>query len=213
MTVADVIEYAKYGELAQLGVVVNLKSTDPVEVIDAEKQIISYINLGLVELYKRFDLRTEETTVTMLEATTLYTLNEPSLNSIYAAYDELGNSYPLNDESNPLSILTPSYNTIQVPSPSAGGVIYLVYNASPVKLVWAEDLTTVVVEVPPVMLEALLHYIGYRGHGAMNGNVDGENNTHYVRFEASCERLETLGAVPTEDGITSGTKLEDKGFV
>lgn len=213
MTVADVIEYAKYGELAQLGVVKQLKCNTPAEVIEAEKQVISYINLGLIELYKIFSLRTEETTVTMTADNTIYTLTEPTLNSVYSVYDELGQLQSLNDENDANSILTPSYNTLQIQNPSAGGIMYVVYNASPTTIVWNDNLASINVAIPPAMTEALLHYIGYRAHGAMNGEINAENNTHYMRFDASCKRLKELGVVPSEDGMPSATKLEDKGFV
>ena len=213
MTVLDVMEYAKYGELSQLAVGEQLDSDDSARVIDAEKKVLSYINLGLVELYKRFNLKTDETTVTMVEGQTLYTISASNFNSVYELYDELGAKYPLNDESNDNSIMTPSYNTLQIVNPSAGSVIYVIYNASPDRLVWAEDLSTIIVPIAPAMLEALLHYIGYRAHSAMHGEINAENNTHYMRFESSCARMLELGVVPTDDSLVSGEKLEQKGFV
>jgi hypothetical protein len=212
MTVADLIEYAKYGELAQLGAVVQLKSNDPIEIVDAEKQILSYINLGLIELYKRFNLKTDELVVVMEAAKTIYTITEPTFNNVYMVYDENGDYYSLNEEEDPLSILTPSYNTLQVPNPVAGEALYVLYNASPTKLVWVDDLSTLTVEIPPMMLEALLHYIGYRAHGSINGNVDGENNTHYIRFESSCNKIKELGAL-SDDALIHEGILESKGFV
>jgi hypothetical protein len=212
MTVADVIEYAKYGELAQLGVVVNLKSTDPVEVVDAEKQILSYINLGLVELYKRFDLSTKEVVIPLLDNVTIYTITDAYYNNVYAVYGEDGKELGLNNQDDPLSVLTPSYNTVQVPNPITGTSIYVIYSASPTALVWATPLSSITVPLPSSMLEALLHYVGYRAHGAMNGNVDTENNTHYMRFDASCNKLKEIGMF-ADDGLTSDTKLEDKGWV
>lgn len=213
MTVADVIEYAKYGELAQLSVGEQLLDDNPAKVVEAEKKVLSYINLGLIELYKRFSLRTEETTVTMTADNTLYTINEPSLNSIYSIFDEAGKQQVLNDELDANSIMTPSYNTIQIQNPAPGGVLYIVYNASPTAIAWADNLTTIPVPIPPAMLEALLHYIGYRAHSAMHGEINSENNTHYMRFDKSCKDLKELGVVPTEDGMPSAAKLEDKGFV
>jgi len=213
MTVMDIIEYAKYGELAQLNVIKQLNSSVASEVIDAEKKLISYINLGLIELYKRFNLKTDEEVLIMAEDQTLYTITSANFNSVYMVYDEKGDYFPINDEEDNDSIMTPSYNILQIANAVPGEAIYVIYNASPDKLVWAENLNTIVVGVPPAMLEALLHYIGYRGHAAMNGNVDAGNNTHYNRFEASCASMLELGVVPTDDRIVSGTKLEDKGFV
>jgi len=212
MTVTDVIEYAKYGELAQLGVVKQLKSTTPADVVEAEKQILSYINLGVLELYIRFSLRTEETTITLSENITLYTITANAFNSIYAVYDELGKQLSLNDEEDPLSLMTPNYNTVQVPNPVNGAVLYIMYNAVPDTMVWANNLSTVIVPISPMMVEALLHYIGYRAHASMNGNVDGENNTHYVRFEASCKKLREIGAI-SDDALSENKQFDVKGFV
>lgn len=211
MTVADVLEDAKYGELAQLGIVKNLTNADPATVETAERKIVSYINLGLIELFKRFDLRTEETSLIMDVNITVYTLTPPLLNNILAVYDEAGVSIPLNLEEDPNSINTPSYNTLQIPNPSDGGGIFVLYNSAPERLQWNADLSTIPVPIPPSMLEALLHYVGYRGHGATDGNVDAENNTHYMRFEKSCQTLTTLGLIATQ-AIETGLTLEEKGF-
>jgi hypothetical protein len=212
MTLADVIDYAKYAELAQLSVVKQLDSTTTAEVVKAEKQIISYINLALIELYKRFNLRTEQTVVVLDMYETMYTLDIPELNEILAAYDEKGRQYFINSENDELSILTPNFNTIQVPNPVQDEAIFIIYSAAPVRLVWQEDLTLQTVKVPPNMLEPLLHYVGYRAHGALNGEINAENNTHYMRFESSCAKLKEMG-VFSDDALVAGTKLEDKGFV
>ena len=211
MTVASIINYAKYSELSQLGVVKNLKSTRAAEVQEAEKQILSYINLGLIELYKRFTMRSEEEIVAMVEGQSLYTLTDPLLNKVYEVYDENGKPYPLNDETNVNSINTPSYNVIQIPTISLGNSVFVIYNSAPDELLWNADLTTVDIPIPPIMLEAMLHYVGYRGHGATDGNVDAENNTHYMRFDKSCRKLVEEGAVSSDEIIMSKS-LEDKGF-
>ncbi|MFA7029989.1 MAG: hypothetical protein WC179_06950 [Candidatus Cloacimonadaceae bacterium] len=213
MTVADVIEYVRYGELANFGIIKNLSSEYPAEVIDAEKAIISYINLGLIELYKRFNLRTEETVVIMSENLAIYTLNIPTLNSIVGVYDEEGSEYVLNSENDALSILTPSYNVIQVPNPSEGGALYVMYNASPDKIEWNDDLTTLTVPIPPVLYEPLFKYIGYRGCTGMTKDTQTDVQLYYNSFLKSCDIAIQLGVVPTEDPLVSGTKLELKGFV
>lgn len=227
MTVADVIDDAKYGELSQLGVVKKLDNA--ATKADGEKQILSYINLGLIELYKRFNLRTEETVITMVEGQSLYTLDlanvyhDPDnlggyldalpgeLNMVLGAFNEIGNPYPLNDETDPLSVNTPMYNVIQIPNPVAGEGVFIIYRAAPDRLVWQEDVSLINVPISPALLEALLHYIGYRGHGSVDGSIQAENNTHYMRFDASCKRVTALGLV-TMDALM-GNNVQEKGFV
>lgn len=234
MTVEDVFDHAKYGELSQLGVVKNLTSSDQTKVNAAAKQVLSYLNMGLIELYKRFSLRTEETVITMLNSQTIYEISAQGVidgylsaypgdyNGVIAAYNEVGDEYPINEEEEPLSIMTPSWNTVQIPNPVTGEGVYLIYSAAPDRVVWdtigATDLDKYtntlakVVSIPPVMLEALLLYIGYRGHGTRDSNINTENNTHLMRFEASCNRILAEGHI-TQEGLKRTRSLEDKGFV
>lgn len=212
MTVADVIEYARYGELAQLGVVQNLDSTMPTEVVTAEKAILSYINLGLIELYKRFSLREKTSIVTIIPGTYNYTISDGVLNVITSVQKSDGTYYVIGDAEDTEAVIVLGYNVVKIPTTVTDTSMVVTYTAAPDSLVWADDLTTIAVPLQPAALEALLHYVGYRAHGSMNGNVDGENNTHYMRFEASCKRLETVGImIPAQ--IYSGTKLEEKGYV
>lgn len=213
MTVSDIIEYVTYSDLSNLGIINNLKSDDLILATNSEKAIISYINLGLIELYKRFDLRTEETVVILSENITVYNLNIPTLNSIIAAYDEEGKEYELNSENDALSILTPSYNTIQVPNPVEGAAIYIIYTSAPDKILWDTDLTLIDVSIPPVLHEALLKYIGYRAHVGMGKEYQVEMQTAYNMFIKSCEDVKTFGVINNNDPLVSGNKLELKGFV
>lgn len=205
MLVSDVINDVKYGELQQL----SLK--------DDNDAVISFINLGLLELYKRFNLRTEEAIITLYSNTTMYTL-DPTLPGvdmpsdcdfmyIQGIYDEEGNIVELNNEDAPLSVLTPTYNTIQVPNPSDLTFLSVIYVAGPTRV----TATTDVIKLPPALYEALLHYIGYRGHGSVDGSINTENNTHYMRFEKSCDTAKYFGLV-TADEIPY-RKVDIKGFL
>ncbi len=193
-TVQEIIDIAKYGELRQL----SMKD-------DAEA-MMSYISLGVNEIYKRFPINTQEQMVDLVTNTTTYRL-APDCMYVLAAYDEDGVELSINDETDEFSILTPSFNTIQVPTPETGLSISIIYAASHPKITSVNDG----VNLPPQFLEALLHYIGYRAHGSMDGLINTENNTHYMRFEASCSKIKTLGLI-THDNNAS-TKFEDKGFV
>jgi hypothetical protein len=196
MTVGDILDDAKYGELQQLSVK------------DNDKLIISYINLALLELYKRFHLRTDEQLVTLSAAQTIYTL-DPAPITILGVYDEKGNEYSINDENDALSVFTVSYNKLQIPNPVDGAVVYVIYEAEPDVLTYAgtgnvADTSTrnQPVPIPASLREALLHYIGYRGHGSVNGAINAENNTHYMRFEASCAKADELNLVTRDDLVS-----------
>ena len=204
MTIAHVIAQARSGELSNLS-----------ETGFNDDKIMLYINLGLIELYKRFNLSTGEALLTMATGKTIYKLDgtDASVNLegpymyLISAYDELGNNLDLNNEDNPLSILTPGFDEVQVPYPAPGEVLSLMYGQEPPVI----TQTTDILPIPITLLEALLHYVGYRGHGAVNGNVQAENNTHYQRFEASINRAQTLGVINQDDSIIR--YVNDKGFV
>ena len=115
MLVNKVIALAKASELRQLAV-----RNDDIA-------ILGFINLGMLELYKRFPLKTEEAIITLQAEKTTYTLdgidsdvsmeaNVENFLLVSECYDEQGDVVAVNDENDALGILTPSYNTVQVPN-------------------------------------------------------------------------------------------------
>jgi len=209
MTVEKVIDLAVKGELKKLAVK------------DDTDSIISFINLGMIELYKRFPLDTEEVIIELGRVTdnndsyerisdTVYKLPN-DLMYISAAYEEDGTEISINKEDDPLSIMTISWNKIQVPVATSGAYISVIYVKEPELIVNTPATLAEDIELPVQLVEALLHYIGYRGHGSIDGNIQAENNTHYQRFEASVQRAKTLG-VMTADGPLS-RNVQEKGWV
>lgn len=189
MTLADVIEQLKYGELRSIAVK------------DDNNAIVSYINLALQALYNRFTLRVDEYVLAMEDNITEYTLPD-NLSVIDSVYNEEGEELSLDDPMDVNGILRVSYDTIQVPNPITGDALSIIYIPIPDKIVYVDETSlTQKIPLPPQLLEPLLHYIGYRAHGSMDGNIKAENNTHYMRFVASCDRIDQLGvirrAIPT----------------
>ena len=203
MTIQQVIDLAKNGELKNLAVK------------DDTEAVIGFINLGLIELYKRFTLVTKEQVIELLDSQEIYSLPTDCL-SIVAAYGEVDENsgkvvdvLPINVEDNPLSINTINWKEVQIPVHIAGSYISLIYVAAPAYLTIADVDSTL--ELPVQLLEALLHYIGYRAHGSVNGSIQAENNTHYQRFELSCNRVVELGML-TSDDLDMNVKFGMRGF-
>lgn len=203
MTIQQVIDLAVSGELKNLSV-----SSDTTAVI-------GFINLGLIELYKRFPLEVKEHIIELQDGVEVYTMPSDYM-WITAAYDEVPEGsddvvavIPINEEDNPLSVNTISWNKVQVPVTVTGAYISIIYVASP--QYFTETDLSEQVPIPVQLVEALLHYIGYRGHGALDGSIEAENNTHYQRFEASCKRIEQNGMITSDDLSMSSRNL--KGFV
>ena len=217
MTANEVIALARVGELSKLSIAIK----------DDNTVLFGFINLGLVELYKRFPLKNDEAIVTLKEGKTIYKLDgtdtdvsmgEPFMYLIGAYEDGTDNDFsasalslPINEEDNIYSVNSISYNSIQIPLVTTGAYISLIYVAKPTKvttLTLDEEL-----DLPDQMIEALLHYIGYRAHGAMDANIQTESNTHYMRFEASCNKLKELGVGIAPDDVSMNSRISMKGFV
>lgn len=203
MTLQQVIDMATSGELKNIAV---SKDVDTV---------INYIYLGMIELYKRFPIKTKEHIIELQDGQDTYTLPSDCM-WIVAAYDEVPEDssavvcpIAINEEDNPLSMNTVSWNEVQVPVTVNGAYISIIYVASP-DVITSANLADDI-DIPLQMLEALLHYVGYRAHGAIDGNVQAENNTHYQRFEASCNRIEQRGMITGDDLDMYARNM--KGFV
>lgn len=215
MTIRQAIDLAKSGKLKNSNIV-----NDDVAILGA-------LNLGLIELYKRFPLRVDEAIITLRDAKTEYKLDGTDVDVslptgsrfmwVVAAYQEVEDAIdetkvtteqiPVNEEDNPLSVQTVSWNTIQVPVTNSGAYISVIYAAAPDLLV-AEDLNDAL-PLPPQMVEPLLEYMCYQANSTLDAEID--TDKYYQRFEASCSRIEMRGMTTSDDLDMLGRDL--KGFV
>jgi hypothetical protein len=211
MNVSEAIDLLKESELKQL------------KTKDDKPAIRGMINMGILEIHKRFVLWQSEAILTMVDAVTEYKMDGTDANvtmnltdhdflHLDEAFDDDGESLSINDESDPMGIATPKWNLVEVPpiGITPGAEISLIYRASPKFLTHEKQQ----IPLPPQLMEALFHYVGYRGHAGVKGGGErnqNENSTHYKRFEMSCQRVKTEGLY-TEDSLNS-RKFENRGFV
>jgi len=193
VTVADVIRYAKSSVLNQLAVK------------DNDNTLIDYINLAVEALNQRYQLRTEEQVINLVNGQMLYALPAESI-KVLAVYDEAGDEIPLNDEKAEGGVFTPSHTTLQVPWADDNLTISLLYLSTPEPVALPEDT----VPVPPQMLYPILEYMGFMAHSAIDGTLQTENNVHYQRFEAACNDLERFGLL--QEDVTPDDKFSIRGF-
>lgn len=204
MTVRQVLELAKVSELNGLGIASNDEAT------------LGFLNMGVLELYKRFTLKVEEHIITLVENVSIYEMPEDFM-WLVSAYGEVDkqspmpvNVLPINEEDNPLSINTVSWNKVQVPVSSYGSYISCIYVASPYMYL-VSDLDNRI-DIPLQMVDPLLAYIGYRANSAIDTGVQTEDNAWYIRFENSCTRVRTEGMMNSNDMFTNG-RIDTRGFV
>lgn len=202
MTVRQIIDLAKSSELN--GTV--LANKDDV--------ILGFINLGVLELHKRFQLKLEEYIIELVDGQDVYTMPSDYM-WIVAAYGEIDirstetvNVLPVNEEDNPLSINTIGWNKLQVPVSIEGAYVSIIYVASPT----VYTLTDETVDLPPQMIEALLAYIGYRANAAIDSGVQTEDSVWYQRFEHMCDKLREYGMVNSDD-MFMNKRITTRGFV
>lgn len=209
MIAQDVLDLARHSEL----------SNTAFKILSDENTaaIVSFINMGMIELYKRFVLKTEELVLELEDNVTTYALPSDFMYVISACKEVYEYSQfkqkeiPINDEYNPESIFFPNHLQIQVPAPSTGAFISVIYVAKPQKVIVAnldQEL-----DLPEVLIECLLHYIGYRGHLSIRGDGQSENNAHFARFERSVVKAKELNVTTATDSYNMSERLSNRGFV
>lgn len=204
MIVQDVINAARYSELGNTAIKDN---TDA---------ILTFMNLGLLELHKRFPLRVEQTVLTLSNTTTTFNLPSTFMYPL-AAYGEdkdgnidMEHVLPINDESNPESIFFSTFKQVQVPDTLDGSSAVIVFAAKPDKYT-ADDLN-IELDLPETLIEPLLHYIGYKAQLGIRGDAQAENNAHWLRFDRSCKQAQDLGVAYPMDSWKMATRIYDRGF-
>lgn len=204
MTIRQVIDLAKASELTGL------------PAASKDEIVLGFINLGVLELYKRFTLKVEEWIIALEDGQSYYTAPEDFM-WIIAAYGEVGldsveqvNVLPVNEEDNPLSINTVGWNKVQVPLSVTGSYISVIYVATPKHYSIADIDGTI--DIPLQMIEALLAYIGWRANSTIDTGVQTEDTIWYRRFEESCSRLEVKGFINSNDMVMTN-RLNMRGFV
>jgi hypothetical protein len=201
----DVIHLAKYSELSS------------VAIKDDTMAILSFINLGIVELYKRFPIKRVEHVISIEENQTLYSMPSDFMYATSAFQKVMDNEKLVNQDisiNNELfdnSIFFPTYNQVQIPESLDIEEITVVYVPKPVK--YTRDSLEQDIDLPEVLIDCLLSYVGYKGHLGIRSDSQSENNSHALRFERSIKKAKELGVCPSTDYYRSTNKINSKGFV
>lgn len=206
MIVQDVIDLSKYSELNSLAIKNDVEA------------IITLMNMGIMELYKRFPLAVDEFIVHLEGEKAFYDLPADFMYplEIYGEVDEKSANkeapqISINDADDPLSVFFPNHTQIQVPLVSEGGHISIIYVSKPTRLTVA-DLTSEL-KIPDSLVEALVYYIGFRAHTGIRSDSQTENNMHWIRFDQSCKKARELGIAYPLDSWNMVDRLSNRGFV
>lgn len=205
MTIQEIINMAKGSELR------NLKVDDA--------SVLSYINLAMIELYKRFPISTAEGQIEKVMGQDVYDIPaEWGYMWIIGAWGTIivdnrlePAQLRINEEDSPYSLNTFSWNKVQINEGVADGIVSIIYVKAPT--MYGEADMASHIAVPPQFTEALLHYIGYRAYSTLDDiGEQGGSNAHYARFEASCNRIKMEGMYNSDD-MDLSARLFSRGFV
>lgn len=205
MTLGEFINVAKYSELRSLAV-----KDDPVVVT-------AFANLGLLELYSIFNLRTDEVIINLKSGVTIYDMPEDFM-YITGAYELSGSGsnsnavpLPINEEGNLYSVNTINFNQVQIPLSVTGAYIGIIYAQKP-PVLSSEDLTARL-PIPDHLIQCLLHFVAFKGHGGVH--LDGqqeEGDVYYQRFRRSCDDIKKQGTSIASDDLSMDNRIALRGF-
>lgn len=198
-----------------------------------DDRLISFINLGIIELSKRFRLATKVETIQTSMYTHIYTLRHSDVINILDIIDSTGKSlipqrtsdgesYDYKLMSNNSFLLKRKFDYIEsiTHTPVKGGEL------ENLQEVQAPDLNLVVVysaiadlvtdkeddlPIPELFIEALMSYVGYKSYKTLGANGQNDSSEKWKVFEYCCS-LVTNSSFAGNDTIL-GNSVQSKGFV
>lgn len=205
MILQDVVDAARYSELKS------------VATKDDNAAIITFINLGMLELYKRFPLNYNEYTIDVTGGEMIYQLPHDYL-YVLGVYENVATTtdpdnikeLTINESNNYDSVFFPNHKTIQIPPAENRLAVSVIYVVKPPR--YTVDNLNEELELPEALIDALLHFVGYKAHLGIRGDGQAENNAHFIRFERSCDKARELGVANQVESWKMTTKFRNKGF-
>ncbi len=224
MRVSDYIEYLVTGECSKLAISdvgdmdLNPAVAPTAAQVANQAKFVNHINLANLALHKRFHLLQKEYEMDNPTNGEEYTLPSDFLAPINAYYTTDAVSVAIKDSYVNLVSSVDTAVAILIPEPFkavikgtdslARSQIIFKYAAAPVKA----RTSATNLHISEVYTEALLNYAAYKALVAVSGDMKDENNTHYLRYDASCKQIITSGMWNNNE-IEYNSKLEDNGFV
>jgi hypothetical protein len=225
MKVSEYINYLVTGECSKLAISdvgdmsLNPSGSGPsaTQVLNQNK-FINYVNLSNLAVHKRFHLLQKEVELDNPLEGEEFKLPDDFLTPIQAYY--LTDFEPVTIKDSYVNIVgaVDSAVSILIPEPFLAVIkgtdskkrtpIILKYAAAPTTATKAAAN----LKISEVYTEPLLNYAAYKAHSSISGDIKDENNTYYLRYEASCKQVVTSGMWGNNE-IEYNSKLIDNGFV
>jgi hypothetical protein len=236
MNVTQLLQRLSYGPLANLSM---SNDGDGTIVETKHPAVIGFANECLLKLYSKFNLKEAEViieqagTITNYKLDSKYSLVNAAANptlphyiidsvtkpftddliKVLGVYQTGGAQAPLNDDNASNSLFTPTYDLLQVPDPEDGAPLYIIYQAKHAPLALeGEGYLDADIDLPEVLEEALIAYIGHKVYFYMNGQENTLKSSDYLSIYTSiCNEAVDQDLVSTSLSETS-KKFNDRGF-
>jgi len=235
MLLSDLFMYLAYGELSQMAIGTNNRGG-----IDESDYptLISHINLGLTNLHSRLPLKQSQVIITqqsdrvLYPLTSIYAITSPSVGNdrfildsaaepfvdnvlkIEEIYTESNVSLPLNDSAKDNSLFTPSFNTLQVPTPESNKLLAVLYRANHTQLPAKRgvDISAIELDIPAVLIEPLLTFVVGRVAAAGNNQTSIQEAAAYQqKYEVQIQQIIQSGALSVDR--PSNLRMRSNGWV
>ena len=180
-------------------------------------EILEYINSGLLELYNKFQLKVDSIFLELQEGRTRYPITsehamtnwhepdrekyiwkttegnfENDLVKILMVRDHTGIEIPLNDPNAVISVYTPQFNVIEIPSHFPIQIISIDYQAKHKPV--SEDTDEII--LPDSLYDCLAYYVAAQACSNMNSESSIGNATKYTQlYSGAIQAFDELGTI------------------
>ncbi len=138
-----------------------------------ESALYQYLNMGMVDLYEKFNLGLKSETIQIVPEQAVYQLKNDDVNLVLKVYTEDGTELNSSDviDSREWDYKIVNYRTLLVHNPrGVDGLLYVLYKASPVVVVDKNDR----LDIPDTFKEALMLYMMYLGTATIHSEASNE---------------------------------------
>ena len=216
MNLQDIFTHLAYGELSKLF----LGEDGDIKRLQ-QPQIVSSIQLGLTDLYKRILIKEGQEVVSLTQGTSSYLLSNADVIQIERIVNSKGKELTLNDVNSPLSLrligelgfsVDDLYFTTNEISTEDVIVYYRAAHPELNFVVGATNPSNINIELPLTYLQALLYYIAARVHTPVGLTKEFHaGNDYLTKYEAEVARL--LQNNIRIDRVAESSHFEKGGWV
>lgn len=196
-------------------------------------KVIRAINLALIEVYKTFPVKEKEIVIQLYPQFTNYKLHndyavtniasskpikyiidssfDPFQNDVLKiekVFNEFGEEFALNTESNQYSLYTPEFDVLLHPYPQIENAVFVQYRALPIQIELTAVPGTYDVSLPLSVLNIALLFIGYK---LLIGTNKKEASEKFGEYLIAVQQAETQSLFRTDE--TASQKIEVAGWV